>query len=113
MNYKINYNINEGIDLIEVLSALSHALDITEGQKRGHSFRTAFLAIELGKKLNLNQNEIFDLYCASLLKDSGCSSNASRVYKTFDADDLTSKYNVKFIDWSNFYVNIGFSYIFI
>jgi hypothetical protein len=32
MNYKINYNINKGIDLIEVLSALSHALDITEGQ---------------------------------------------------------------------------------
>ncbi len=92
MNYKINYNINEGIDLIEVLSALSHALDITEGQRRGHSFRTAFLAIELGKKLNLNQSDIFDLYCAGLLKDSGCSFSAYRVYKTFDADDLTSKY---------------------
>jgi HD-GYP domain-containing protein (c-di-GMP phosphodiesterase class II) len=109
MNYKINYNINEGIDLIEVLSALSHALDITEGQKRGHSFRTAFLAIELAKKLNLNQSDIFDLYCAGLLKDSGCSSNASRVYKTFDADDLTSKYKVKFIDWSNFYESFKFA----
>jgi hypothetical protein len=31
MNYKINYKIIEVIDLIEVLSALSHALDITEG----------------------------------------------------------------------------------
>jgi HD-GYP domain-containing protein (c-di-GMP phosphodiesterase class II) len=98
MNYKINYNINEGIDLIEVLSVLSHALDITEGQRRGHSFRTAFLAIELSKKINLNQSDIFDLYCASLLKDSGCSFSASRVYKTFDSDDLTSKYNVEFID---------------
>jgi len=46
-----------------------------------------------------------------LLKDFGCSSNTYRVYKTFDSDDLTSKYNVKFIDWSNFYGNIGGSYI--
>jgi len=44
-----------------------------------------------------------------LLKDSGCSSNASRVYKIFDADDLTTKYNVKFIDWSNFYESFKFA----
>jgi hypothetical protein len=34
MNYKINYNINEGIDLIEVISVLIHALDITGGSKK-------------------------------------------------------------------------------
>jgi hypothetical protein len=44
-----------------------------------------------------------------LLKDSGCSFSASRVYKTFDSDDLTSKYNVKFIDWSNFYESFKFA----
>jgi len=48
------------------------------------------------------------LFCAGLLKDSGCPSNTYRVYKTSDSYDLTSKGNVKFIDWSNFYESFKF-----
>ena len=108
-NYNTNYNINEKVTLIEILSSLSHALDITEGQKRGHSFRTAYLSLLVGKKLNLTQNDLFDLYCSALLKDAGCSSNASRVYKIFDSDDLQTKYNFKFINWSNLFESVKFA----
>lgn len=85
----------------EVLSALSHALDITEGQPRGHAVRTAYLALRIGQELGLSETERRDLYKASLLKDAGCSSNAVRVYKVFAADDLLTKRDVKLVNWSN------------
>jgi response regulator RpfG family c-di-GMP phosphodiesterase len=85
----------------EILSALSHALDITEGQPRGHAVRTAYLALRIGKELHLPDTDMRDLYKASLLKDAGCSSNAVRVYKVFAADDLLTKRGVKLVNWSN------------
>jgi response regulator RpfG family c-di-GMP phosphodiesterase len=85
----------------EILSALSHALDITEGQPRGHAVRTAYLALRIGKELQLPDTDMRDLYKASLLKDAGCSSNAVRVYKVFAADDLLTKRGVKLVNWSN------------
>ncbi|OYT69155.1 MAG: metal-dependent phosphohydrolase [Armatimonadetes bacterium JP3_11] len=85
----------------EILSALSHALDITEGQPRGHAVRTAYIALRIGQELKLTDLELRDLYKASLLKDAGCSSNAVRVYKVFAADDLLTKRDVKLVNWSN------------
>lgn len=87
--------------LDEILSALSHALDITEGQPRGHAVRTAMIALRVADELHLSEVERHDLYFASLLKDAGCSSNAVRVYKVFAADDLITKRKVKLVDWSN------------
>lgn len=85
----------------EILGALSHALDITEGQPRGHAVRTAYIALRIGQLLQLTEAELRDLYQASLLKDAGCSSNAVRVYKVFAADDLLTKRDVKLINWSD------------
>ncbi len=85
----------------EILSALSHALDITEGQPRGHAVRTAYLALRVAEELKLSDTSKRDLYKASLLKDAGCSSNAVRVYKVFAADDLLTKRDVKLVNWSN------------
>ncbi|MFN7015766.1 MAG: HD-GYP domain-containing protein [Fimbriimonadales bacterium] len=85
----------------EILSALSHALDITEGQPRGHAVRTAYIALRIAEELQLSDTSKRDLYKASLLKDAGCSSNAVRVYKVFAADDLLTKRDVKLVNWSN------------
>ncbi|BCW96409.1 MAG: HD domain-containing phosphohydrolase [Fimbriimonadales bacterium] len=85
----------------EILSALSHALDITEGQPRGHAVRTAYLALRIGKELGFSDADMRDLCKASLLKDAGCSSNSVRVYKVFAADDLLTKRHVKLVNWSN------------
>ncbi len=89
------------IALDEILSALSHALDITEGQPRGHAIRTAMITTRIGELLKLPDEERERLYYATLLKDAGCSANAVRVYKVFAWDDLITKRQVKLANWSN------------
>lgn len=44
------------LNLSNVIGALSFALDLTEGQLRGHSYRTAYIALKIGKIIGLNEN---------------------------------------------------------
>ena len=80
-----------GPRLGELLAALSHALDLTEGQPAGHCVRSCWIAQQLGRAIGLSGREMRDLYYATLLKDSGCSSNAARICELFLTDDLTFK----------------------
>ena len=82
----------------ELLSALSFALDITEGARPGHSVRTCLLGMRLGRQIGLYAHELADLYYALLLKDIGCSSNSARMAGVFTAEDQSVKQNFKFID---------------
>lgn len=102
-----------GIKLSEILGSLSQALDMTEGQLRGHSKRTAYIALKIARELSLKDSEILELYKAAILKDAGCSSNAARVYQIFNNNDLITKYNVKFIDWSDFLESSKFALKFV
>ncbi len=85
--------------LAEVLSALTFALDLTEGQRPGHTLRTAVIAMRFGKSLKLDSEDLAALYYASLLKDSGCSSNAARMAALFGSDDQAVKRNMRLVDW--------------
>lgn len=91
----------EIVPLTDVLAALSFALDLTEGQPMGHSLRSSLIAMELATRLDLPIQMRRDLYYASLLKDAGCSSNASAVFEMFGADDIAAKRARMKIDWSN------------
>ena len=62
------------VRLSEVLGALSHALDITEGQPRGHAERTCLIAMRIARQLGLDAAHASSLFHAALLKDAGCSS---------------------------------------
>jgi HD-GYP domain-containing protein (c-di-GMP phosphodiesterase class II) len=93
-------NSNE-IKLSEVISALSYALDITEGQPPGHSTRSCILGMRLAAEIGLSSQQRSALFYALLLKDAGCSSNAAKVSSLFDADDHWLKRDTKIIDWSN------------
>ena len=88
------------IRLSEVISALSVALDLTEGQPMGHSIRSCILGMRLAEKLQLSVQERADLYYALLLKDAGCSSNSARLHQIMGSDDLRTKFEVKFEDWT-------------
>jgi HD-GYP domain-containing protein (c-di-GMP phosphodiesterase class II) len=79
------------IRLSEVLAALSHALDITEGQPRGHSERTCLIAMRIAEQLGLAEQTRSSLFHAALLKDAGCSSNAAKVASLYGADDTVVK----------------------
>ena len=88
------------ITLSELLGALSHALDLTEGQPAGHCVRCSRIGVEIGREIGLGEKEIVELYYALLLKDLGCSSNAARICELYLTDDLSFKQDFKFIDGS-------------
>lgn len=84
----------------DLVSALSYALDLTEGhQTMGKSVRTCLLAIRIARRLGLSDAEQSDLYYATLLKDAGCSSNAERVRQIFGSDDLAAKRALRRANW--------------
>jgi HD-GYP domain-containing protein (c-di-GMP phosphodiesterase class II) len=88
------------IRLAELLGALSHALDMVEGQPAGHCVRCCWIGIHIGREIGLNDEQIWELYYTLLLKDLGCSSNAARICRLFLTDDLTFKHDAKTIDGS-------------
>jgi HD-GYP domain-containing protein (c-di-GMP phosphodiesterase class II) len=91
---------HDAIRLSDVVSALSVALDLTEGQPMGHSIRSCILGMRIAEELQLPLPERHDLYYALLLKDSGCSSNAARLHQIMGSDDIQAKGEVKFEDWT-------------
>jgi HD-GYP domain-containing protein (c-di-GMP phosphodiesterase class II) len=86
--------------LAELLGALSHALDLTEGQPRGHCIRCCWIGFQIGKAIGMRDDELSDLYYTLLLKDLGCSSNAARICELYLTDDRTFKHDFKKIDGS-------------
>ena len=88
------------LQLSEVISALSYALDMVEGQPRGHAARTCMLGMRLAREIGLDEKQCSALFYALLLKDLGCSSNASKVCYLFAADDRDAKRDMKVVDWT-------------
>jgi HD-GYP domain-containing protein (c-di-GMP phosphodiesterase class II) len=83
------------MELAQLLGALSHALDITEGQPEGHCVRCCWIGTQIGHALGLDQQQLHDLYYTLLLKDLGCSSNAARICELYLTDDLSFKRDFK------------------
>src|SRR4029453_7474993 len=81
--------------LSELISALSHSLDITEGQPKGHCVRCCWIGMHIGREIGLAQREQWELYYTLLLKDLGCSSNAARICELYLTDDLQFKRDFK------------------
>jgi putative nucleotidyltransferase with HDIG domain len=89
------------IALSGVIGALSHALDIAEGQPPGHAVRSCLIGMRVAAELDLDAAERSDLFYALLLKDAGCSANANRMAALFATDDRRAKATSKLIDWSD------------
>jgi putative nucleotidyltransferase with HDIG domain len=95
--------VHDGVALrlSEVLSGLSHALDLTEGQARGHAERSCLIGMRLAAALELEEATRSSLFYALLLKDAGCSSNAAKVATLFGADDAVVKSSRRLTDTSS------------
>ncbi len=87
--------------LSEILGSLSHALDLTEGQPFGHGARTCLIGMRIGRELGLDDDVCSQLYYSLLMKDAGCSSNASATTEFFGSDDHKIKSNLKLADWTD------------
>jgi len=91
---------DQSMKMSELISALSHALDMTEGQPPGHCVRSCWIGMQLGHASGLQANQLWELYYTILLKDLGCSSNAARICQLYATDDLDFKHDFKFVDSS-------------
>ena len=88
------------IRVSELISALSYALDLTEGRPMGHSVRACVIGMRIADEIGLPPQVQTDLYYTLLLKDAGCSSNSSRLYHILNADDIRAKGDLKTTDWT-------------
>ena len=86
------------ISRAELVSSLSHALDMTEGQSEGHGVRCAWIGLNIGRQAGMPDHELANLYYTLLLKDIGCSSNAARICELYLADDLSFKRDIKSVN---------------
>lgn len=91
----LNGTAGPELRLGEVLGALSHALDMTEGQPKGHCIRCAWIGMQVAEALDLPPQMRTDLYFTLLMKDTGCSSNAARINELYMMDDLAFKRTFK------------------
>ena len=86
------------IRLSELVSALSHALDVTGGQPMGHAERTCLIGQRLADAVGLESAQRSSLFYALLLKDAGCSTTAATIATTFGSDDQQVKRDSRLID---------------
>ena len=93
--------VGHSLTLAELMAALSHALDITEGQPRGHCVRCCWIGMHIGRMIGLDEDALWELYYTLLLKDLGCSSNAARICELYLTDDLAFKRDFKHIGTSS------------
>jgi hypothetical protein len=84
----------------QIISALSFALDLTEGQPLGHSVQTCMIGMRIARQLGMPPDQQADLYYALLLKDAGCSSNAPRLFHIIHSDEIQAKGDLKTKDWT-------------
>ncbi len=85
----------------EVVSALSQALDLGSGSTQWHSVRSCVLGMRIAAELDLPEEVQSELFYALLLKDAGCSSNASETYRSLQSDEISAKGEVKKLDWTS------------
>jgi HD-GYP domain-containing protein (c-di-GMP phosphodiesterase class II) len=93
--------VNLNFSFAEILASLSYALDLTSGHPMGHAQRACLIGVRLGTDLGLSDAQLSSLYYALLVKDSGCSSNAARMYEIFGTDEIEVKRASRVTDWSN------------
>jgi putative nucleotidyltransferase with HDIG domain len=97
------------IRMSEVIAALSYALDLTEGQPEGHAARSCLLGMRIARELKFDEATSSALFYGLLLKDLGCSSNASKMCYLFGADDRAAKRDVKTVEWTSTLRSAGYA----
>jgi len=91
---------DNSISLSEIISALSYALDLTEGAVHGHALRSCLLGMRIAAEAKLPSDLTNSLYFALLLKDVGCSSNASRMCEILGGHERAVTAGVKLEGWA-------------
>ena len=92
--------LDGSISLSEIISALSYALDLTEGAVHGHALRSCLLGMRIAEEVNLPSDQTSSLYFALLLKDIGGSLSASRMSQIVGGNNGAAKAVVNLEGWT-------------
>lgn len=85
--------------LSQLLAPFSQALDLVEGQPRGHALRTTAIAMRLAQRAGLSPEQQGYLYHATLLKDAGSSANASGLFHALGDDEIRIRPDLRTTGW--------------
>jgi len=87
------------ISFSEIISALTFAIDLTEGAVAGHALRTCILGMRIASAIELPLPQQASLHSASMLKDIRFGSNSTRMSQV-DNQNRPSNHNVKLQEWT-------------
>jgi HD-GYP domain-containing protein (c-di-GMP phosphodiesterase class II) len=90
--------VKDGIELSEVLGALSLTTDLGAGVPFEKGLRTCVVASLLGEALELDHADHHAVYYAALLRSLGCTAHASVFAEMFD-DDVAVQRELKTLDF--------------
>ena len=96
-----------GVQLSELLTALSLGTDLGMGHPMEHVLRQSFIALRLAERMGLDAAEREVVYYSSLLAWVGCHVDAYEQAKWF-GDDLALKHEIRFIDGGRPVESAGF-----
>lgn len=83
--------------LVELVGVLSLGTDLGLGQPLEHVLRQCLIAMRLGERLELGEDELAVLYYTSLLAYVGCHVDAHEQARWL-GDDLVAKADVRHVD---------------
>ena len=99
----------QGVRLAELLAVLSLGADLGMGQPMEHAMRQCLIALRLGERLGLDEQERANLYYTSLIAWVGCHVDAYEQAKWF-GDDLALKHDFRYVDFKS--AGAGMSFMF-
>jgi Domain of unknown function (DUF3387)/HD domain len=81
--------VGEPVRLADLLTGLTLTSDLAMGEASGDSLRTALLATELARAIDLPEPVVADVYYTALLQHVGCTAPAHELAALFDGDERT------------------------
>lgn len=87
------------VSRVEVLAALSLAVDLGLGQPMDHMLRSAAIGTRLAERLGLGERERGTVFYTGLVMWIGCHAD-SHEYTRWFGDDIAMRHDSHFIDWS-------------
>ncbi|MDN5778892.1 MAG: LuxR family transcriptional regulator, partial [Humibacillus sp.] len=85
--------------LVEVLGALSVAIDLGLGQPAEHMLRSATIACRLSDRLGLSPEQRDTVYYSTLVMWIGCHAD-SQEYARWFGDDIAVRHDAYLVDWA-------------
>ena len=83
--------VSEGLRLAELIAALSLATDLGVGQPLEQALRTCLIALALGDRLGVSEEERSEVYYVALLRFVGCTADASEMAQMAGGDEIAMR----------------------